>query len=133
MKIIEKEERIPEHVVTNFIYVAYELGGVAWVGIIVQCIITFVQLLFSMIVMQKVTGINAYIFFKNVVFHVSLVFSICLLGSFGCKYVIMLMGGHPIISILTSIVITTAICLFLGVNKNIRKKIFTIALNKIKK
>ena len=116
-----------------FIYVAYDQGSVAWGGIIVQCIITFVQLLFSMIVMQKVTGINAYIFFKKVVFHVSLVFSICLLGSFGCKYVIMLMGGHPIISILTSIVITTAICLFLGVNKNIRKKIFTITLNKIKK
>ncbi|WP_278909408.1 lipopolysaccharide biosynthesis protein [Leyella stercorea] len=116
-----------------FIYVVYEAGCAAYIGIIVQCIITFIQLLFSMFVMQKVTCINAMSFFRNVVLHVFCIFAICFIFSYGCKYYLMSIDWHPLISILASIIITTTVCFFIGISKNIKEKIITLLLKKIKK
>lgn len=116
-----------------FIYLAYQIGCAAYVGIIVQCIITFIQLLFSMIVMQKMTNIKALPFLTNVVLHVFAVFVVCLLCSFGSKYAINLIGWHPFASLASSILITTCVCLFAGISKNIRIKLFSFILNKIKR
>ena len=116
-----------------FIYIVYEVGGAAYIGLFVQCIITFIQLLFSMYVMQKVTHINAFSFFRNVVLHVFFIFVICFIFSFGCKYFLLSIEWHPFISFLSSLIITTTVCLFIGISKKTREKILMLLLKKIKK
>lgn len=115
-----------------FIYIAYMYRYPVYMGIIIQCIITFFQLLFSMFIMEKKTNIKAITFFKQVIFPVFVVFIICLTIAWGCKCLFELQSWHPIISVISSIIITIIISLYFGVSTNIRKKMFISIKNKIK-
>lgn len=115
-----------------FIYLFYAWGFAAYVGIIVQCFVTFLQLIFSMIIMEKVTNIKALRFFSKVVIPDFVIFGLCLLLSMMLKYILDKYLLHPIASTIGSILITTLVCLYFGTDKIIRNKIFNLIKNKIK-
>lgn len=106
-----------------FIYIVYKLGYPAYAGLIVQCIVTFLQLVFSMIVMQKTTGINAKLFFIRSVIPSISVFFICLICSFAGRKLLQNAQFSPIVSVGSSLIITIATILYIGFNSSQRKKI----------
>ncbi|WP_288318937.1 lipopolysaccharide biosynthesis protein [Xylanibacter caecicola] len=114
-----------------FIYIVYVFGCAAYVGITVQCIVTFFQLLFSVFVMQKTTKIRAIPFLKNVVVPVSLIYILCLICACGCNYALESINWHPLLSIIMSVFTTSFICFYIGINKDLRNKILFSLKNKI--
>lgn len=110
-----------------FIYIAYALGSAAYVGIVVQCVITFVQVLFSIFVMQKIVKIKAFPFIKDVVIVCFTVFVACWGVSLVCKHLLNSLDSHPILSLIVSVIVTALFCFYLGVNQSVRKQL-TIAL-----
>lgn len=113
------------------IYAAYALGSAAYVGIIVQCVVTFIQVLFSIYVMEKIVKIKAVPFIKKVVCVSFMIFACCWGASMGCKHLLESLGCHPIFSLMTSAMITILFCLYLGVNKTVRNHLVIAVKHKI--
>lgn len=115
-----------------FIFIIYQLKYPAYSGIIVQCIITFIQLLYSVYVMQKITGISGSLFFKKIVIPNFSIFLLTLFTTYILKNWITTMQIHFMVSIILSLITSTTMCLFLGINKSNRNKIYKIIINKIR-
>ena len=116
-----------------FIYIVYALGGAAYVGIVVQCVVTFMQVLFSIVVMQKIVKIKAFPFIRKVVIVCFAVFVACWGVSLVFKHVLNSLDCHPILSLIASVIVTTLFCFYLGVNQSVRKQLITALKNKLGK
>lgn len=115
-----------------FIYIIYQLGYPAYSGIIIQCAITFIQLLYSIYIMQKITGISGSLFLEKIVLPSFSIFLLTLFIAYTLKNWIIAINLHFIISIIASTIVSATMCFYLGLNKNNRNRIYKIITNKIK-
>lgn len=118
----------------GFIYLIYKIGYPAYSGIIIQCITTFIQLLFSIVIMEKTTQISALLFIRKIVIYCFIIFLICFSNAYIFKYYIIDINQiHPIFSILYSTISTFIIIFYTGLDYEKRKILYQIIINKIRK
>lgn len=116
-----------------FIYIVYLFSFPAYYGIIVQCIVTFIQLIYSMLIMEPVTGIKSKEFLIKVVIPCFIIFALCLCTGFFFEYGIKNLNLPYIYSIIISTISTIIICGTLGFTQNQRDLLFKYLTKKIKR
>ena len=102
-------------------------------GVVAQCFIYIVQLLFSMIMMDKIVNIKIALFSREVLFPAFMVFVVSLLLSYAVKHVGVILNVHFLFLIVITMTITSGVSLLIGANRTQRIYIYNIVKNKIKR
>lgn len=117
----------------GIIYALYSLGYPPYMGVVAQCFIYVIQLLFSMILMDKIVAIKVSLFSKQVLLPSFLIFTISLLLSFAVRHVGLAFNIHSLFLIFIAMMITIGVSLTIGTNKPQRQYILNVVKNKIKR
>ena len=89
-------------------------------GVVAQCFIYVVQLLFSMIMMDKIVNIKIALFSREVLFPAFMVFVVSLLLSYAVKHVGAILNLHSLILIMITLTITLGMYLLIETNRTQR-------------